>query len=226
MMEFLRKALIAAKKDILVESRRSYEVLSILFFAATSIIVSSIAWGAPVAMGAEAGSVTFWIVLFFVNILILTTAFAREMDRGTIGGVRTLPCSPMAILVGKVIYSFTFLALTLLVMMPLSISFLNMEAGTLFSKLLPILLLGILDLSFVGAFVSSLVMYSEGKTLLLAFLLFPISFPVLVPSLIATERLLLGATLLQVSTEVQLLVALFLILVLVSLLTFEEVLEE
>ena len=225
-MEFLNKALIAAKKDILVEVRRSYEVLSILFFAATSIIVSSIAWGAPVAIGAEAGSVTFWIVLFFVNILILTTTFAREMDRGTIGGMRTLPCSPMAILMGKVIYSFTFLALNLLVMIPLSISFLNMEMGVLFSKLLPVLLLGILDLSFVGAFVSSLVMYSEGKTLLLAFLLFPISFPVLVPSLIATERLLLGATLLQVRTEVQVLIALFLILVLVSLLTFEEILEE
>lgn len=226
MIELLHKALIAAKKDLTVEIRRSYEVLSILFFAATSIIISSIAWGAPIAMGAEAGSVTLWIVLFFVNILILTTAFAREMDRGTIGGVRTLPCSPIAILMGKVIYSFTFLTLTLLIMMPLSISFLNMEPRTLFLKLLPILLLGILDLSFIGAFVSSLVMYSEGKTLLLAFLLFPISFPVLVSSLIATERLLMGANLLQVLSEVQLLIILFLILLLVSFLTFEEVLEE
>jgi heme exporter protein CcmB len=225
-MELLYKALLMAKKDLMIESRRSYELFSILLFAATSIIVASITWGAPAVIGAEAGSVTFWIILFFANILTLTTTFAREIDKGTIGGLRTLPCSPLAVLLGKVIYSVTLLTLVLLTMLPLAVAFLNLQASKLFLELLPIFFLGILDLSFAGAFVAGLVMYSEGKTLLLAFLLFPISFPILVSSLIATQRLLLGATFLEASNEIKLLLAFLLILLLISIFTFEEVLEE
>ena len=158
--------------------------------------------------------------------LTFTTTFTREMEKGTVGGLRTLSCSSFAILLSKVIYSTILLTLVLLVMLPLSIVFLNVQSSLNLLNLVPVTLLGILDISFVGAFVASLVMYSEGKTLLLAFLLFPVSIPVLIPSLLATQKILLESSLIEVVGEIRILLAFLVLILFFSILTFSLVLED
>jgi heme exporter protein B len=111
-------------------------------------------------------------------------------------------------------------------MLPLSIVFLNVQSSLSLLNLIPVMLLGILDISFVGAFVASLVMYSEGKTLLLAFLLFPVSIPILVPSLLATQKILLESSLIEVVGEIRILLAFLVLLLFFSILTFSLVLED
>ena len=170
-----------AYRDILIESRRAYEIVSTIFFAVSAVILISVAWGTPISITVEEGTASLWIIIFFTSILSFTTSFAREIDRGTIGGLRTLPCSPLAILFGKVMYSTAIMLIVLAVLLPLSIVFLNIQLSINFFDLLLILVIGIVDLSFVGSFVSSITMYSEGKTLLLPFLLFPLCLPVFVP---------------------------------------------
>lgn len=225
-MGVLIDSLNIARRDLLIETRRMYEIVSTIFFSASTVILASIAWGTPLSITVEEGAASIWIIIFFTSILSFTTSFAREMDRGTLGGLRTLPSSPFAILLGKVFYTIALMMLVLLVILPLSIVFLNIQPSLKIFELLLILFIGIVNLSFAGSFVSSIVMYSEGKTLLLPFLLFPISIPVFVPALLSTEKILEGLSLSDYSGELRLLGAFLILILMISLFAFETILEE
>lgn len=224
--EFQRAALGIAEKDLRTEFRRSYEILSILSFSVGSILICSFAWSGGDATDPEVAGAALWVILFFSSILVFTTSFTREADRGTLGGLKTLPCSSLAILLGKIIYGTALLFFVECVLIPFSIIFLNLELGTRFPALLLVCFLGAIGLSFAGSFVSGLVMFSEGKTLLLSFLLIPICMPVLIPSVMATVKIVSGSGIAEVIPELRLLIAFLLLITAIMVLTFEFVLEE
>jgi heme exporter protein CcmB len=221
----IRFALALAVKDITVELRRAHELLSIIAFAMTSIIVSSFAWRGSLIRSPEVLSAALWIVIYFSTILALTTSFAREVDRGTIEGLKSLPTPPFVVLAGKVMYGLVVLLLVLLTTVMSSIIFLNLNVA-LIPALLVLFVVGVMDLALVGSVVSALVMYSEGKTLLLSFLFFPVSVPVLIPSTQAAGKILSGYTLIEVMPEVQLLLAFLLTIGVASFLLFGHVFQE
>ncbi len=224
---FWQAAFGIAEKDLRAEFRRSYEVLSILTFSVGSILICSFAWsGGSVGSEPEVAAAALWIILFFASILAFTTSFTREADRGTLGGLKTLPCSPLAILAGKIIYGTALLFFVECVLIPFSIIFLNLELSGRFPALLLVCFLGAAGLSFAGSFVSGLVMFSEGKTLLLSFLLIPVCMPVLIPSVMATKEIIGGSGITEVVPELRLLIAFLFLITAVMILTFEFVLEE
>ena len=225
-MGLLRDSLNIAVRDILIESRRAYELWSIIFFAVSAVVMVSIAWGTPISITIEEGVASLWIIIFFTSILLFTTAFAREMDRGTIGGLKTIPSSPLATLFGKVIYSVVMLLLVIVVLLPLSIIFINIQPSTEILELFLILIIGIIDLSFAGSFVSSIVMYSDGKNLLLPFLLFPISMPIFIPAILSSGKVLHGLAFTEYSGELRLLGAFLVLVIMVAIFSFETIMEE
>ena len=96
-----------------------------------------------------------------------------------------------------------------------------------FLALLLVFILGAICLAFAGSFISGLVMFSEGKTLLLSFLLIPICIPALLSSVRATMKLLSpGSTIADVMSDLQLLIAFLLMITAVMTITFKFVLEE
>jgi heme exporter protein B len=218
----LRHVLMLAKKDITIELRRAHEFMSILAFAVTSILVSSFAWKGAFSLSPEVISATLWIVVYFSSILALTTSFAREVDRGTIDGLRSLPCPAYSILLGKVIYGGAILLVVLISTVLSSVVFLNIDASVL-PALLIVFAVGVVDLAMIGSVVSALVMYSEGKTLLLSFLFFPVSVPVLIPGTQAAGKVLSGVGLVGVVPELRLLLAFLLAIIAVSILLFRHV---
>ncbi|MFQ5836375.1 MAG: heme exporter protein CcmB [Candidatus Bathyarchaeia archaeon] len=225
-MGFFSASLRIAEKDLKAEFRRTYEILSILTFSVSAILICSFAWGGAIVTDSEVASAALWIILFFASVLTFTTSFAREMDRGTLGGLKTLPCSSLSILFGKVLYATVLLLLVEGVLLPFSVVFLNLKISGKFLDFLLIFILGMVDLSFAGSFVSGLVMFSEGKTLLLSFLLFPVCMPVLISSVLATDKIIGGVGVVDVMPELKLLLAFLLCIIAVAGLTFKFVLEE
>jgi heme exporter protein B len=197
-----------------------------IFFAVSAIVLASIAWGTPISITIQEGVASLWLIIFFTSILLFTTSFAREMDRGTIGGLRTIPSQPLAILLGKATYSVVMLLLVIVVLLPLSIVFINIQPTIEIFELFLILIVGVIDLSFAGSFVSSIVMYSEGKTLLLPFLLFPISMPIFIPALLSSEKVLRGLAFTEYSGELRLLGAFLVLVIMVAIFSFETIVEE
>lgn len=225
-MGFFSTAIRIAEKDLKAEFRRAYEILSILIFSVSSILICSFAWGTTLVSRPEVAAAALWIVLFFSSVLTFTTSFTREIDKGTLGGLKTLPCSPFAVLLGKILYAIVLLFLVESVLLLFSSVFLNLGLSERFVEFLLIFFLGIVDLSFAGSFVSGLVMFSEGKTLLLSFLLFPVCMPVLIPSVLATEKIVYGLGIVNLMLELRLLFAFLFSIIAVAGLTFKFVLEE
>ena len=222
-MGFFSAALEIAAKDLRVEFKRAYEILSILTFSVSAILICSFAWGGAITTNPQVTAAALWIILFFATILTLTTAFTRETDRGTLGGLKTLPCSPAAILFGKILYVTTMLLFVTCIVLSFSFVFLNLKIPERSLDFLIIFVLGAVDLAIAGSFVSALVMFSEGKTLILSFLLFPVCVPVFIPSVLATAKVMTGA---DVLPELRLLLAFLFLVIVVSHLTFKFLLEE
>ena len=220
--DLMRNALKLAKKDLVIEARRAHEFMSILAFALSSILIGSFAWRGVLILSSEVISATLWIVIYFSSILSLTTSFSREVDRGTIEGLRSLPCSSYAILMGKVLYGVVVLFTVTLATILSAVLFLNIELSAV-PSLIGVFMMGVVDLALIGSIVSAIVMYSEGKTLLLSFLFFPVSVPILIPGTQAVGKIISGTGLLGVMPELRLLLAFLLAIVAVSMLLFRHV---
>lgn len=225
-METFSAAVRVAAKDLKVEFKRAYEILSMLTFSVSSILICSFAWGGAIITRPEVTSAALWIIIFFTSVLTFTTSFTREVDRGTLGGLKTLPCSPTAILFGKTLYAAVLLLFVAGVLLPLSFVFLNLKLPGGFWEFAFVFIFGVIDLATAGSLVSGLVMFSEGKTLLLSFLLFPVCVPVLIPSVLATVKILNQPTSFDIMPELRLLLAFLLAVTVVGNLTFKYVLEE
>ncbi|OGD46585.1 hypothetical protein A3K69_02865 [Candidatus Bathyarchaeota archaeon RBG_16_57_9] len=211
-----------AVKDLTVELRRPHELLSIIAFTLSSVVVSSFSWKAVLGLDPVVISATLWVIVYFASILALTTSFAREVDRGTIDGLRSLPCPPYAVLVGKMVYGVVTLFIVLASLLASSLFFMNLDASAL-PALLVVFALGAVDFALMGSIMSAVLMYSEGKNLLLAFLFFPVSVPVLLPGIQAGAKVLSGAGLASVVPELRLLLAFMLAVVAVSVTLFKEI---
>jgi len=211
-----------ALKDLVIELRRAHEFMSILAFALTSILISSFALRGVLILSSEVVSATLWIVIYFSSILTLTTSFSREVDRGTIEGLRSLPCPSYAILIGKVFYGAVILFTVLVATILSSTIFLNIRLSVI-PNLMIVFAVGVIDLAIVGSIVSAIVMYSEGKTLLLSFLFFPVSVPILIPGTQAAGKLISGMGLLEILPELRLLAAFLMAIIAISILLFRHV---
>ena len=160
----LNSALKLARKDLIVELRRPHELLSIIAFTLSSIIVSSFSWRTILILDPLVVSAAMWVVIFFASILVLTTSFAREIDRGTIDGLRSIPCPSFAILAGKMIYGIVTLVLVLISLIFSSLLFLNLSVSVI-PGLVLIFTIGAVDFALMGSMMSAVLMYSEGKNL-------------------------------------------------------------
>jgi heme exporter protein B len=218
----LDSALKLARKDLIVELRRPHELLSIIAFTLSSIIVSSFSWRTLLILDPLVVSAAMWVIMFFASILVLTTSFAREIDRGTIDGLRSIPCPPFSVLAGKMIYGIVTLLLVLFSLIFSSLLFLNLSSS-LIPGLLLIFTIGAIDFALMGSMMSAVLMYSEGKNLLLAFLFFPVSVPILLPGIQAGSKVLAGEPLMMLMPELRLLFAFMLAVMAVSMVLFQEV---
>ncbi|MCJ7731401.1 heme exporter protein CcmB, partial [Candidatus Bathyarchaeota archaeon] len=202
--------------------RRPHELLSIIAFTLSSIIVSSFSWRTILILDPLVVSAAMWVVIFFASILVLTTSFAREVDRGTIDGLRSIPCPPYAVLAGKMIYGMVTLVIVLLSLIFSSLLFLNLNTA-LIPSLIIIFTIGAIDFALMGSMMSAVLMYSEGKNLLLAFLFFPVSVPILLPGIQAVAKILAGEPLMALMPELRLLFAFMLAVIAASMTLFQEI---
>lgn len=188
----LRGIFYIAAKDLKLEIRRKYEVFSMVTFALISVLVSSFSLGPLSPYSKEVVPALIWVIFLFAGMLGFHTSFTREMEQGTINGLRMLPTSSQAVLIGKILYGFLLMSMTEAVVLPLSMVLFDysFNSDPLFVAL--VFVLGTLDLAVVGAMVSGLTMYTESRTMLIPLLTFPLVLPVMIPSVILTKRLVYG----------------------------------
>ena len=83
--------------------------------------------------------------------------------------------------------------------------------------------IGAIDFALMGSMLSAVLMYSEGKNLLLAFLFFPVSVPILLPGIQAGAKILAGEPFIVLLPELRLLFAFMLAVIAASMILFQEI---
>ncbi|MEM2942309.1 MAG: heme exporter protein CcmB [Candidatus Bathyarchaeia archaeon] len=211
-------------KDLRLEMRRRYEIHSVLIFALLSNLLFAFAIGPSNPNVREFVPAVLWMSILFISILCFATVFIREMDKGTLDGLRLAPISAQAVLAGKTLYTFALMSLGTVLIVPSSMIILNYTFNSDGLLVVFVLVLGILDLSIVGSTVSSLTMYSESRGLMIPALSLPLIPGTLIPSILATGKLAVGATPDAVLPEIQLNLGYLLLFSAALWITFEYVL--
>lgn len=211
-------------KDLRLELRRRYEVYSIVIFALLSNLLFAFALGPSNLNVLEFVPAVIWMSILFIGMLGFTTVFIREMDKGSLDGLRLAPISPQAILIGKTLYTFVLMCVGAAFIVPSSMIILNYAFNSDGLLVVLVLVLGIFNLAVVGSIVSALAMYSESRALIIPAVSLPLIPGTLVPSVLATSKLAAGASLDMILPEIQLNLGYLLLVGAVLWITFEYVL--
>jgi heme exporter protein B len=196
-----------------------------LAFAILSIFCLSLALG-PIGIAIDIVPPFLWMIILFTGMFSFTTVFIREIDMRTIDGLRSLPSSPQAILLGKTFFCLVLMIIVEACLVPLSMVFFNYSFNSNPFLVLLLFILGSFDIAIIGSMISALTMYAESRTLMIPFLTFPLILGVLIPCITGTSKLMIGVGLFDILPELRFLIVFLLAISVISWLTFEYVFYE
>ncbi len=171
-------ALKIAKKDILSQVRKKFEIFSMLLFALIAGLAFSFALPSALVedLGGEAaiGAALIWVIVFFTGMFGFAPIFLAESESGTLRGLSVAPIPAWSVYIGKVIYGFVLMSLVEIFIIPV----IQVLFGfTMFGEepllVVATLIIGTLDLAAVGSMASALTMPSESKATIFPLVYFP-----------------------------------------------------
>ncbi len=165
----------------MVEFRERRSVFIVLSFALTTTISSGIA-SAGTLLGARERALLLWIIMFFSAMIGLAHSFTREEERGTSLFLR-LTSTPSAVFFSKLIFNIFFFALLECI---ISFAFIFFHEGDISSPGMFIIIIACGGLAIASA--STALSAIAARSAMRGALFAVISFPVLLPVLIAAIR--------------------------------------
>jgi heme exporter protein B len=194
-MRLLRQTWLLTRNDLRQEARRLELVLTAGFFTLVVLVMFALAFFAlDEAVQRKAIPGMVWLCVAFVGALTLTRVFDRERESATLAALLAAPVERLAIYLSKLLVTLAVLLLCSALLLPgLGLLFPGAEvfgADPLATALLVVL--GCLGYAAVGTLFAAGLATSSGKNVLLSVILYPLTTPVLLFALVATQRLLDG----------------------------------
>jgi heme exporter protein B len=189
-MSLARSAGVVLSKELRIELRTRDLTHTVLFFVLMVAGLFSFAFAPTADESRRILPGLVWLAFFFAGTLMLQLCFVREQVNDTLAALRMAPIDPFAILLGKILANFVFLAVTEIVFMPVFSIFYNVDIGGVVGRLFLVLFLGTFGLAVVGTVFSAMASQARMRELLLPLLLLPILAPVLIAGVEATAELL------------------------------------
>lgn len=200
----LSSALAIAKKDILIQMRKRFEVFSMFLFALIAVFALGLVLSSAVIQIAdtaarqlvltEIGSGMLWVVVFFTGMFGFAPVFISESETGTLRGLSLAPIPAWAVYLGKVIYGFFLMGIVTIFLVPISMGLLGFTFSPGMSPILILgtFCLGTLDLAAIGAMASALTMPAESKSTVYPLVYFPTATSALILLVEITRILAVG----------------------------------
>jgi len=217
------RTLAVFSKDMRVELRSKYAFNAILMFGVTTLAVVSFTLGQS-GLSSPILSALFWIIMFFASMAGLAQVFIREEEAGTVLALK-LSADPTAVYLGKFFFNLALLTLISAIITPIFFIFTDAPADNILLFVL-VLILGIIGLCAATTIVAAIIAKASIKGALFAVLSFPILFVLLLLLVNAATKVLDGATIGGIGTEIQGLVAYAGVMITASLMLFKYVWQE
>ncbi|MGO9588562.1 MAG: heme exporter protein CcmB [Candidatus Acidiferrales bacterium] len=188
-MSTARSAAILLAKELRLEFRTRELLTGTVIFVLVVIVLFSFAFDPTAADSRRYGPGLLWIAFLFAGSLMLHPSFAREQANQTLDALRMAPISAFAILMGKMLANFIFLAIAEIVLVPVFAVLYNVSLTGVAGRLALVLALGTLGLVITGTVFSAVSAHARMRELLLPLLLLPILAPLLIAAVEATASL-------------------------------------
>ena len=224
-MAFIRKVAAIVAKDIAAELRTREMLSSMGVFSILVIIVLNFALelsDRQIVLTVTPGAV--WVTIVFAGMLGLNRSLAVELDKGCLDGLLLTPVDRSAIFVGKALGNALFMLVVEVVVLPLFVVF--FDAPLIRPWVALIVVLGTLGFAGVGTLLSSMAVNTRAREVMLPILLFPVAVPELIAAVKATAGAMAGLPVSEWQQWLSLLIVFDVVLVTMSFMVFEYVVEE
>jgi len=211
-------------KDLTAELRTKERVTAMGLFAALVVLLFSFSLEPAGPLPRAAAPAVLWVTITFTGMLGLTRSFAREDRYGTLDGLMLAPMGHGVILAGKALSNLLFMCAVGLVLLPVVSTL--FDVSLLRGEMVLVLLLGMAGYAGIGTLLAAIAMNARAQAVALPLLMLPLVAPAFLAAVRATDALLRGATLTDVSHWIRLLVLYDTVLLIVALVTFGYVMEE
>lgn len=223
-MSYWKSVKAILRKDVLAEWR-SREIFSSMFvFVMLVTLIFNFAFELRVEDVTKVVPGALWVAFAFAGVLGLNRSFILEKDKGCLEGLLLAPVDRSAIFLGKWLGNVAFMVFVELLTLPIFSALFNVNLfrPTFFL----ILALGTIGFAGTGTLFAAIAINTRAREVMLPVLLFSISIPVMISAVKATGVILDNLPLSEASNWIRLLVVFDVLFVIISLLTFEYVLEE
>jgi len=223
-MQFLRKIIAIIRKDVITELRTKEMFSSMLVFSLMAVFIFSIALDLSATDPLDTTPGLLWVTIAFAGTLGLNRSLALEQENGAIDGLLLAPMDRSAIFFGKALGNMMFMSVVELVVVPVFAVLFNVPL--LRVSVWMVILLGTAGYAAVGTLFSTMAVNTRAREVMLPILLLPVSVPVFISAVNATGGFLVGDPLADVANWLQLLIAYDAIIIAISFMSFDFVVEE
>ena len=192
-MRLWRQTWLLARNDLRQEARRLELVMTAGFFTLVLVALFAVAFfslKADIQPKAVPGMI--WLGVAFIGALTLSRVFGREREANTLTALLAAPVDRLAIYLSKLVITVVILALRSALLVP-GLGSVFPHAGIFAADpiaLVLLVLLGCIGYAAVGTLFAAGLASGAGKNVLLSVILYPLTTPVLLFALVATQRLL------------------------------------
>jgi len=226
MTEVLRRTWAMTWKDVTVELRARERVTAMLFFAALVLFIFNFALGPDRERLAGVAPGLLWLAFLFTGMLGLGRSFQAERENECFEELLLTPGDRESIYFGKLAGNVLFMCMAEAMILPLFGILYNLDIWRHIPALALIALLGTVGFSTIGTLLAAMTAHLRAREVMLPLLLLPLTVPVVLGSVRATDAILGGGGLADVSHWVKLLVGFDVVFLVACPLAFEFVLEE
>lgn len=187
-----RRAWTVARKDLLAEGRARSNLLAVLLFAATALLLFAFAFGPDAADLRGAGPGVIWLTILLSGVLVFNRSYQIELEGGAIDPLLTYPGSRRSIYVGKFAANAAILLIVEAFVLPLAAVLFHVPLLDGLAGVVAIVLAGTVGFAALGTLYAAISSRSRARDVLLPLLLFPMLIPLLLAAVQGTTAFLEG----------------------------------
>jgi heme exporter protein B len=212
------------KKDLTAELRSRELISAMLIFSLLVILIFNFALELEPKLRLVVTPGILWVTFIFAGTIGLNRSLAVEKDRGSFDGLLLAPVDRSVILFGKMAGNLIFMFLLEILILPVYSLLYNVN---LFQPgLLLVIFLGSVGYISVGTLLSSMSMQTKTRDMLLPIILFPVTIPILLAAVKASNGYLQNLGNASITPWINLLVVYDVIFLAVSYMVFDTIVEE
>jgi heme exporter protein B len=215
-----------AAKDLRIELRTRDVLTAMGMFALLIVVVASFAFPTSGAQREAVAAGLLWMAWLFAILLGIGRTLAMEHEDDCLDALLTSPVPRESIYLGKLLSNLAFVGVTQLFLLPVAVVLLQLEPRTGLPLLLLTVAVGTLALVALTTLFSAMAATTRTREAILPVLVIPVSLPVLVAAVRATDIALSGGALGAATSWLLLLTAAAALFLLLGLAMFRHVLEE